>query len=866
MPNDGCLPHTSHTAAMTGRTSDARERLTTGASDRAGTGVADRPPTRGAGPGRSGARYVSAADDDARAPRRRRPAGRRSRASATPCAPTRSRINRLNVYPVPDGDTGTNMALTLESVVAELDGRRRRPGRDVQGHQPRLAHGRPGQLRRDPVARSCGAWPTWWREPTRSTAPTLGRGARRGAPTAAYGAVMRPVEGTILTVVREAAEAAPRRPPTAAPTCVDVLEAARGAGGPTRWPARPSMLPVLTEAGVVDAGGAGFLLLLDVAAPRRRRPARCPSPTPIEVADGPGRRPRPHAGARRRRRRRRHRRPALRGHVLPRGARRRRSRRSRTCGPASATRSSWSAATASGTATSTPTTSAPSIEAALDVGRPRKIRVTDLLEQVEEERWVREADAGADEPAVAHDAGRRRAVVAVATGDGIRRIFHSLGVQGIVTGGQTMNPSTAELLEAVEAAPADEVVILPEQQEHHPGGRAGRRPDRQDGPGRADPGRSPRASPRCWPTTRRPTVDDNAEAMAEAAASSRGRRGHPGGPRLDLRRSGPIAEGDWLGIARDGIRAVGADLGRRGHRLLDELVDRRATRSSRSSRARAPTRGRSPATSRSGSHEHRPGVDGRGAPRRPAALPVPLRHRVAGAERMARRPRRSSPSCPSPSSKGVGPKRPRRWRKLGVETVLDLLTYYPRRYLDRTNQAPHRRPRDRRGGDGAGHGRSASRARRTRNRRSHGRSSTSPTAPAGCSVTFFNQPWRERQLQPGIEVVLFGKARACYRGRRQMTNPVVDLVGDKTGRIVAVYPQSEKAGVMTLGRRRVDGRGAAPGRATFADPVPADVLRPARTSSTARPAFHDIHVPESMARPRARPAAGWCSTSCCACS
>ena len=49
----------------------------------------------------------------------------------------------------------------------------------------------------------------------------------------------------------------------------------------------------------------------------------------------------------------------------------------------------------------------------------------------------------------------------MATGDGIRRIFHSLGVQHIVTGGQSMNPSTAQLLEAVEAAPADEVVILP---------------------------------------------------------------------------------------------------------------------------------------------------------------------------------------------------------------------------------------------------------------------------------------------------------------------------------------------------------------------------------------------------------------------
>jgi dihydroxyacetone kinase-like predicted kinase len=50
-------------------------------------------------------------------------------------------VNRLNVYPVPDGDTGTNMALTLESVVGELDGRWAGHGVDVHGHQPRLAHG-----------------------------------------------------------------------------------------------------------------------------------------------------------------------------------------------------------------------------------------------------------------------------------------------------------------------------------------------------------------------------------------------------------------------------------------------------------------------------------------------------------------------------------------------------------------------------------------------------------------------------------------------------------------------------------------------------------------------------------------------------
>src|SRR3546814_8760467 len=87
-----------------------------------------------------------------------------------------------------------------------------------------------------------------------------------------------------------------------------------------------------------------------------------------------------------------------------------------------------------------------SIEAAIEIGRPNKIRVTDLIEQVEEERWVRDAAEGPAEVPEHLRTPVTCAVVAVATGDGIRRIFHSLGVQGIVTGGQSMNPSPAELL------------------------------------------------------------------------------------------------------------------------------------------------------------------------------------------------------------------------------------------------------------------------------------------------------------------------------------------------------------------------------------------------------------------------------------
>src|SRR5205085_8178004 len=82
--------------------------------------------------------------------------------------------------------------------------------------------------------------------------------------------------------------------------------------------------------------------------------------------------------------------------------------------------------------------------------------VTDLAGQVEEERWVRQGLGGPPlRPSVT------TAVVAVALGDDVRQGFRSMGAQEVVAGGQTMNPSTADLLDAIEATDADEVIVLP---------------------------------------------------------------------------------------------------------------------------------------------------------------------------------------------------------------------------------------------------------------------------------------------------------------------------------------------------------------------------------------------------------------------
>jgi ATP-dependent DNA helicase RecG len=190
---------------------------------------------------------------------------------------------------------------------------------------------------------------------------------------------------------------------------------------------------------------------------------------------------------------------------------------------------------------------------------------------------------------------------------------------------------------------------------------------------------------------------------------------------------------------------------------------------------------------------------------------------------------------------GVGEAKASGLGSLGVVTVLDLLTTYPRRWIDRTHEA---RIADLRVGEQA---LVLARVQRASSRRTKTRK-TMVTVDVrddtgSLRVTFFNQPWREKTLRPGRDVVLFGKVET-FGGRRQMTNPIVDLVGDQTGRIVPVYPQSEKARIDSndIGRWMVEVLDRA---GAFADPVPVEVL--ARWDLVDRTtAFHDIHRPEQL--------------------
>jgi ATP-dependent DNA helicase RecG len=190
---------------------------------------------------------------------------------------------------------------------------------------------------------------------------------------------------------------------------------------------------------------------------------------------------------------------------------------------------------------------------------------------------------------------------------------------------------------------------------------------------------------------------------------------------------------------------------------------------------------------------------------------------------------------------GVGPTKAKALEEMGIATVLDLVTHYPRRYIDRTQQVA---VKDLKVGEEAmvlAHVKRVS-TRRTRQGRALVEIDVfDGTAYLRC--TFFNQGWRAKQLVTGRQAVFFGKLD-LFRGRRQMTNPVVDLVGDRTGRIVAVYPQSDKAGLSTW--ELADWIESALRRAgELADPLP-ERWREQLGMVGRTQAMKQIHAPESM--------------------
>ncbi len=483
-------------------------------------------------------------------------------------------INRLNVYPVPDGDTGTNMALTVESMVRELAERGDRADMPMVAEAISYgslmgARGNSGVI----LAQIFRGLADAVRDTAGMDAGVLADGLARAA-DGAYQAVQHPVEGTILTVARGAADAAGSQPSGAG--LVATLEAARlGAG--VALARTPDLLPVLKAAGVVDSGGAGFVLLFDAllhVADGRPLP-ECPDEgLERAAADGPG---------------------PVGGSIVASGPWAWRPRRGPTPG--------WRLRYEVMYLLEAPDESIPpfrevcaglgdsivvvggnslwnfhihtddigaAIEAGVEAGRPRRIRVSDLWEEVEEERWVREAAGSQPEPEPEFEPVRC-AVVAVCTGEGTRRIFRSLGVHHVVSGGQSMNPSTAELLVAIEAAPGEEVVLLPNNKNIVPVAEQAALQSAK--------------RVRVIPTAGiqegfaalleyDPEGDADANAARMSQSASRVVAGEvTQAVRPSVCDAGPIEEGDYLGLSRRGIEVVAPDLSEAANQLLDHLID-----------------------------------------------------------------------------------------------------------------------------------------------------------------------------------------------------------------------------------------------------------------------------------------------------
>jgi DAK2 domain fusion protein YloV len=366
-------------------------------------------------------------------------------------------INALNVFPVPDGDTGSNMIATCREMLDYV-----RDDSSVEAVAERLregalfgARGNSGVILSQVVRGLAEGFAGKRRFNGLDLAHALAL-----ASTAAYGAVPKPVEGTMLTVIREASavavETAERSNDVEAVLWSATHAAARALDK------TPSLLPVLREAGVVDSGGAGLLRLFEgalafvrgeVGVPVPVRAPRMPSPTPpdsIHVETGHGYETvyliHPFPGQ-------------LLDLDLIRGYLVRTGDSVNVAGDPKAAKIHVH-------------NGRPDLvlRQALRLGRVVNATIMDLDHQTTEIREARAATTGGRAPERPVEPGGFRVplgIVAVAPGDGLAEALAAFGIGderlhvSIVRGGQAENPSAGELLAAITASPGDEVVVLP---------------------------------------------------------------------------------------------------------------------------------------------------------------------------------------------------------------------------------------------------------------------------------------------------------------------------------------------------------------------------------------------------------------------
>ena len=374
-------------------------------------------------------------------------------------------INALNVFPVPDGDTGTNMALTMHAALQQVADS---PSHSASEIASGVSHGALMGARGNSGV-ICSQILRGFADGIAGKEQITARDFAEGlvaATATAYRAVLKPVEGTILTVVRETGEAA-REAATTLNAFGHVLSrtalAAKASVGRT-----PTLLDKLRDAGVVDAGGQGFYVLIDGM--RRYAEGEEIATLEVEAAEGPV-----DALA-----------TAAQSVNVEHGE-------YGYCTNFLLVGGGWDfdevrarVASFGDSAvivgddrivkvhihTESPGTV---LNYATALGSLQQISIANMQDQHEEFLQMHVA-ASADQAAVHSQAsgmqasGRdtaeavastRIAVLAVASGPGLVDVFKSMGATGIIEGGQTMNPSTEQLLKAIEKVPQNEVILLP---------------------------------------------------------------------------------------------------------------------------------------------------------------------------------------------------------------------------------------------------------------------------------------------------------------------------------------------------------------------------------------------------------------------
>ena len=340
------------------------------------------------------------------------------RAAESALERNRARLDDLNVYPVPDGDTGTNMLLTVRAVREALEAGET----DIVRAALLGARGNSGVILSQIIRGAVEGF-----DEDGSVATALRHGS-----DAAYAAVREPVEGTILTVARALAdEAELGREEELRPQLAALVARGDEAVAQTQ-----DQLEQLRRAGVVDAGAAG---LVEIVRGISAYVSGEPLPEPAEAA--PISADAVHQEASRYRYCTVF---VVEGQDLAREA------LERDLAPLGDSLLVVGDSTALKAHVHTDDPGA-ALRAGTGLGVIERVEISNMQLQTAQ-REERLSHSGADD--------RRTAVVAVVAGDGNRRLFESMGATGIVDGGETMNPSTEELLEAVESTHAPEAVVL----------------------------------------------------------------------------------------------------------------------------------------------------------------------------------------------------------------------------------------------------------------------------------------------------------------------------------------------------------------------------------------------------------------------